>query len=124
MGEEKSLQYFDEKLEEILKMHDYEIRSYIDEYRKWVAEEERKTKMETGTMIAIVVVISLVVGFGVGLGVGYWRWGRTKKLQVSSTRKKNEKDAIYTEMSTDLSKEDAIKVMQLIECLHEIDQVE
>ena len=72
----------------------------------------------------VLCIISAIIGIAAGVGIGYFIWGRTKILPQKQPVL-TQKQLIRKEMENSLSsKKDAMKVMELIECLYEIDQVE
>lgn len=103
------------ELQEMIEHHQEDEQQFLEKYHnlfKNAVWEERRDK----SMIIVYCLISILVGAAVGFGLGYLKWGRQVEPPAPPSPPSPSKPTI--------SKKDALKVMELIECLYEIDQVE
>ena len=100
--------------------HEKEIVELIKKYSEsWQKSDDKWRKN-----MALYCIVSAIAGIVVGVGAGYFIWGK-KKNSAEPQTEFTQKQLMRKEMEASLpSKEDALKVMELIECLYEIDQVE
>ena len=113
-----------QKLEALLKQHHQEIDDLLSTYLTLFDDEKRRKKME---MTVLYCIICVLVGAAAGVGIGYLIWGKTKEISYfpPETKKTAPKSQPKPEQNAELpSKEDALKALELLECLYEINHID
>lgn len=111
---------YEKEVQKLSARHKKEFSEFFEKYCE-LLQQESDDKWRKNMVLCI---ISAIIGIAAGVGIGYFIWGRTKILPQKQPEL-TQKQLMRKEMENSLpSKKDAMKVMELIECLYEIDQVE